>query len=105
MLETLGEAFALVQHSDIPAEQFLALVNDALFHSPLYENYGKRIAERAFTPAGFRLTLGLKDVDLVINAAERVAVPMPIASVLHDRFLSAVARGLKDVDWSAVGQH
>src|SRR5258705_8542129 len=62
MLETLGEAFALVRKSGIEASQFLDIVNGSLFKSPIYENYGKLIAENRFQPAGFKLRLGLKAI-------------------------------------------
>jgi 3-hydroxyisobutyrate dehydrogenase-like beta-hydroxyacid dehydrogenase len=54
------------------------------------------------TPAGFRLKLGLKDVDLVLRTGEEVHAPMPVASMLHDRFVSSIAKGREDMDWSAL---
>jgi 3-hydroxyisobutyrate dehydrogenase-like beta-hydroxyacid dehydrogenase len=57
MLETLGEAFALARKSGIEVRPFLDIINEALFHSPLYEGYGGRVATQAYTPAGFRLRL------------------------------------------------
>jgi len=103
MLETLGEAFALVRKNGIEPSLFLEIINGALFKSPLYENYGRFISEERFEPAGFALRLGLKDVRLALAAADAAEVPMPAASMIHDRMLSGVARGLGDLDWSAVG--
>ena len=68
------------------------------------DGYGKRIASHQFEPAGFRLALGLKDVDLALAASEAAALQMPFASVLRDRFLVAMARGLEGQDWSAVAR-
>ena len=70
MLETLGEAFALLRKSGIDPKQYLEIVNGGLFQSPVYETYGSIIAERRFEPAGFKMTLGLKDVRLLLAAAE-----------------------------------
>ena len=50
------------------------------------------------------MPLGLKDVRLVLQAAEAASVPMPIASVLRDRFVTAMARGNQDKDWSVIGR-
>jgi 3-hydroxyisobutyrate dehydrogenase-like beta-hydroxyacid dehydrogenase len=102
MLESLGEAFALARKSGIEAQQFLEIVNQALFNSPIYANYGKQIAAEEFEPAGFKLTLGLKDARLALEAAEAEAVPMPLASLIRDHMIEAVAHGKGDADWSAV---
>ena len=46
--------------------------------------------------------MGLKDVGLVLQTADSAKVPMPFASLLHDRFLASVAKGRGDMDWSAL---
>ena len=104
MLESLGEAFALVRKSGVDAGQFLEIINSALFNSPLYANYGGAIAKEQFQPAGFKLSLGFKDLCLAQSASESTAVPMPLAGVLRDRFLAALARGEGDLDWAAVAR-
>ena len=103
VIESLGEAFALVGKSGIDRRQYLDLLTSSLFDVPVYKNYGRAIAERAFTPAGFAAPLGQKDVRLVLAAAENLRVPMPIASLLRDRFLALLAHGGDALDWSAVG--
>jgi len=81
---------------------FLEIVNGALFNSPLYANYGGIIADERFEPPGFHMRLGLKDVRLVLEAADAKSVPLPLASLLRDRFLSAIANGKGDLDWTAL---
>lgn len=103
-IEALGEAFALVRKYDIEPAALLDVVNGRLFRSPIYENYGTLIAEERYEPAGFKLRHGLKDVRLVLEAADAVAVPTPLASLMRDRFLSGVARGWGDVDWAALAR-
>jgi 3-hydroxyisobutyrate dehydrogenase-like beta-hydroxyacid dehydrogenase len=103
-LESMGEAFALVRKSGVDAAQFLEIINNALFNSPLYAGYGAAIAKEKFEPAGFKLRLGFKDLRLAQEAAESAAVPMPLAGVLRDRFLAAMARGEGDLDWAAIGR-
>jgi 3-hydroxyisobutyrate dehydrogenase-like beta-hydroxyacid dehydrogenase len=102
-LEAIGEATALIRKSDVEPRVFIEVLN-ALFRSPVYENYGRMIADRTFEPAGFRLALGLKDVGLALDASRDAAVPMPMAGVMRDQFLSAVAHGLEDADWSAISE-
>ncbi|HKD19236.1 MAG TPA: NAD(P)-dependent oxidoreductase [Thermoanaerobaculia bacterium] len=103
VIESLGEAFALVGKGGVDRRQYLHLLTSSLFDVPVYKNYGRAIADRAFTPAGFAAPLGQKDIRLTLAAAETLRVPMPIASLLRDRFLALLARGGESLDWSAVG--
>ncbi len=77
---------------------------NSLMGSPIYANYGRMIAEEQFSPAGFALALGLKDVRLVLAAADELAAPMPLASLLRDHFLSALAAGQAELDWSSMAR-
>lgn len=103
MLESFGEAFATLRKADVAPSTFLDVMN-ALFASPVYANYGRIIAEERFDPAGFALRLGLKDVRLVLATAEECASPMPLASLVRDHLLSALANGQGDLDWSSVAR-
>jgi 3-hydroxyisobutyrate dehydrogenase-like beta-hydroxyacid dehydrogenase len=104
MLETLGEAFALLRKSGVDPATFLEIMVGSFFQSPVYENYGKIIAEQRYEPAGFKLRLGLKDVRLIMAAADEAGAPMPIASLIRDNLISGIAQGLGDLDWSAVAR-
>jgi 3-hydroxyisobutyrate dehydrogenase-like beta-hydroxyacid dehydrogenase len=104
MIEALGESFALVESYGVDDGRFLDILNGSLLKSPVVAAYGQRLVERKFEPAGFRLALGAKDVRLAVEAAEERAVPLPLASVLRDRFVAAIAEGHADEDWSAVGR-
>lgn len=103
MLEALGESFALLRKSGVEPATFLEVVGE-FFQSPVYDNYGKIIAEQRYQPAGFKLPLGLKDLRLVLAAAEDAGAPMPIASLVRDNLVSGVAQGMGDLDWSAVAR-
>ncbi len=101
MLETFGEAFATVRKAEIDRQVFIEVIGD-LFASPLYKNYMGIVADERFDPAAFALPLGLKDIRLVIEAAEELAAPMPLASLIRNQLVSAVAHGQQDLDWSSV---
>jgi 3-hydroxyisobutyrate dehydrogenase-like beta-hydroxyacid dehydrogenase len=101
MLEAFGEAFATLRKAQVLPHLFLEVMS-ALFGSPVYANYGRMIADEKFEPAGFALRLGLKDAHLVLEAAEQFAAPMPLASLIRDHFLSAMAHGQADEDWSSL---
>ncbi len=104
MLESLGESFALLRKSGVDPAMFLEVMAGTFFQSPIYENYGKIIAGQRYEPPGFKLRLGLKDVRLILEAAEEAAAPMPIASLIRDNLLSGIAQGMEDLDWSAVAR-
>jgi len=103
MLETFGEAFATLRKAGVAPHTFLEIMN-ALFGSPVYANYGGIIADERFEPAGFALKLGFKDMRLALETAQECAAPMPVASLLRDRFLAAIAQGQAELDWSSVAR-
>jgi 3-hydroxyisobutyrate dehydrogenase-like beta-hydroxyacid dehydrogenase len=103
-LQTMAEATALLRAHDIAARDFLEMATNTLFAAPVYQGYGKLIADERYAPAGFKLKLGLKDIRLALEAADGVHVPMPFASVLKDNFLDAMAQGDSDLDWSALAK-
>jgi 3-hydroxyisobutyrate dehydrogenase-like beta-hydroxyacid dehydrogenase len=103
MIESLGEAYATLRKAGVAPEAFLEIMN-ALMASPVLASYGRIIAQEQFEPAGFALKLGLKDVRLVLAAAEECAAPMPLASLVHDHLLSALAQGQGEMDWSSFTQ-
>ncbi|BBX63652.1 3-hydroxyisobutyrate dehydrogenase [Mycobacterium saskatchewanense] len=102
VIESLGEAVALVGKAGVDRQQYVDILTSTLFAAPAYRTYGGLIARREFEPAGFAARLGLKDVRLALAAAEQLQVPLPLASLLRDRFLTLVATGGGDLDWSAV---
>jgi 3-hydroxyisobutyrate dehydrogenase-like beta-hydroxyacid dehydrogenase len=104
MVETLSEAIALMRKSGVDPATFLEIVVGSFFQSPIYENYGKIIAEQRYEAAGFKLRLGLKDMRLIMAAADEAGAPMPIASVIRDNLISGIAQGLGDLDWTAVAR-
>ncbi len=101
-IESMAEACALVEKNGVDRSAFIDLITSALFDCPVYRGYGNAVAERRFEPAGFRLVLGLKDIDLVLAAAAARHVPMPAASLVRDRLLSALAAGRSEQDWAAL---
>jgi 3-hydroxyisobutyrate dehydrogenase-like beta-hydroxyacid dehydrogenase len=103
-IESLGEAIALIRKSGIDARRYVEILTGTLFSAPVYETYGAIIADEKYEPAGFKLALGFKDVRLAFAAAESLQVPMPIASLIRDRFISGLARGESDSDWAALAR-
>ena len=101
-LEAMGEAFALMAKSGVDAARFHEMISQTLFAGVVYQNYGRSILGRKFDPAGFKLSLGAKDVGLALAVGSATETPLPLASLLRDRFLAGLAKGRGDADWSAI---
>jgi 3-hydroxyisobutyrate dehydrogenase-like beta-hydroxyacid dehydrogenase len=104
MIECLGEAVALVRKGGIDRHRYIEMLTTTLFAAPVYKNYGALIADEKFTPAGFNMAMGFKDIRLVLAAAEAIQVPMPAASVVRDHFISGLAHGRRELDWAALSR-
>lgn len=63
-----------------------------------YKGYGAAIADGKFSPAGFGLRLGHKDARLVLEAAGRLNVPMPVANLVRDRYATSINKGRGALD-------
>jgi 3-hydroxyisobutyrate dehydrogenase-like beta-hydroxyacid dehydrogenase len=102
VIESLGEAFALIGKGGIDRQRYLEILA-SLFNVPAYNIYGALIASGRFEPAGFAAPLGQKDIRLLLAAADTLGVPMPVAGLLRDRFMTLLAHGGERLDWSAIG--
>jgi 3-hydroxyisobutyrate dehydrogenase-like beta-hydroxyacid dehydrogenase len=102
VLEGLGEVFAVARKAEINPDTVFEVLSGTMFGAPAYNNYGPRIIHEKFSPAGFKMPLGLKDVRLMLQVAEKLSVPMPFANTVRDRFLSGIANGYGELDWSAL---
>jgi 3-hydroxyisobutyrate dehydrogenase-like beta-hydroxyacid dehydrogenase len=101
-IEAMAETFTLLEKHGVSARQAHELYSSSIFAAPIYKNYGGFIVDRKFSPPGFRMPLGLKDVGLAMAAGEKVGVPLPFAAVLRERFIGSIARGRGDLDWTAI---
>jgi 3-hydroxyisobutyrate dehydrogenase-like beta-hydroxyacid dehydrogenase len=104
VIEAVGEAMALVRKAGMDPHQYYDVLTSTLFTGPVFTNYGGLIARQQYKPALFAAPLGEKDVRLALAAAETLRVPMPLASLVHDRLQTLIARGGEDLDWSAMGR-
>ncbi|QCP51316.1 NAD(P)-dependent oxidoreductase [Trinickia violacea] len=103
-VETLGEASALLGGYGVAMSDFLDVITSSAFPGPVYQGYGKLIAEGRYEPAMFKARLGLKDVRLALAAGDAASTPLPIASVVRDSLLDAIAHGDGDKDFAVLGQ-
>lgn len=103
-IEAMAEGSALVRNYGVSGADYLQMLSSTVFAAPAYQGYGALIAAEKYSPAGFRLALGLKDVGLALAAGADSHTPMPFAGVLKDNFLDAMAQGDADLDWAALAK-
>jgi 3-hydroxyisobutyrate dehydrogenase-like beta-hydroxyacid dehydrogenase len=101
-MEAMAEAFTLGEKHGVPREKTMEVMTQSLFAAPVYVNYGKQIANHAYEPPGFKLSLGFKDANLVAASANSVLAPMPLGGLMLGRFQAAMAKGWQDLDWAGV---
>ncbi len=104
VIESLAEALALIRKYGLDPNAFVDFLTGSLFAAPVYKTYGALLAEDKFEPVGFKMPLGFKDNRLLLAAAEEAKVPMPMASLVRDRFLTAFALGMGESDWAAIAR-
>jgi 3-hydroxyisobutyrate dehydrogenase-like beta-hydroxyacid dehydrogenase len=103
-IEAMAEAFALVRKAGVDPQVFREVITTSLFNAPLYHTYSDLVGREADEKVGFAAPLGLKDVRLALAASDALRVPMPIASAVRDAYVSAMARGYENRDWSVLGR-
>jgi 3-hydroxyisobutyrate dehydrogenase-like beta-hydroxyacid dehydrogenase len=101
-MEAMGEVALLAEKNGVDRSKMIDMFSHTIFASSIYQNYGKRIAEKNFSPVGFEMKLGLKDVNLVLDVAEQSHLPLPLVSLAHDRFVSGIAKGRGEHDWMEI---
>lgn len=104
VIESLGEAMALVGKGGVDRGRYVDILTSTLFPAPIYKTYGELLAAGSFDHAGFTASLGHKDIRLALQAGEELQVPLPFASVIRDRFLALFAHGGDKLDWAALGK-
>lgn len=105
MIESLGEAFALVRKCGVAPADFLSVISNTSLGSPAYRNYGKLIVEQAWTPAQFAMPLGVKDVDLALETAKHAGMDLELGRLVRKNLLAAIAAGRGEQDWAALAGH
>jgi len=103
-IETIGEAMSLVRKLGVEPEMFQKVLTEGLFSAPAYKVYGQMIVDQAYDSMGATATIGLKDMNLALQAAESAEMPLPSASIMRDRLLGAIAHGDGALDWAVVAK-
>ena len=104
IVESLGEAFALVRKSGVEPAAFLDIITRTAMNAPAYRNYGRLMIDKP-AEASFTLRLGLKDVELALEAGGETQVPLPTAALIREQHLAAIAAGYGEKEWAMLGEY
>lgn len=100
-IEILGETYAFAEKCGVDlayVQQFFQMT----FARPALKMYAEKARKRDFKEeVGFAMSGGLKDVRLMLTAADQVGVAFEIGKIIERKMLSALAGDLADADWSA----
>ncbi len=102
MIESFAEASTMLEKEGISTQKAAEIWGSSLFDSPAFHSYTPMICKRNFADGGFALNLGLKDMRLLHDCADRAQVPMPFLDDLHVKLLTSMNLGRKEFDWSAI---
>ena len=102
-LQGMGEVLALLTKGGVEPDLAFEVLTGSLFDGKVHKTYGGKIIAHRYSPPGMTAPLAVKDLRLALAEAERLSVPMPAASLVHDRLVAIIAHGWADLDWSALG--
>jgi 3-hydroxyisobutyrate dehydrogenase-like beta-hydroxyacid dehydrogenase len=101
IIEILGETYAFAEKSGVDlayVQQFFQMA----FAHPAMKMYAEKARTRNFKEdVGFAMSAGLKDVRLMLAAAEELGVAFEIGKIIERKMLVALSSDLADADWSA----
>jgi len=98
-MEMMAEAYTLAEKNGLDRNQVADFFSSTLFNAPIFQNYGKLIANKQYEPVGFKAKLGYKDARLAFKLAQQSETPMPFVNTVYNRLLTAVAKGQGERDW------
>lgn len=101
-IEAMAEAYTFAEKNGVSREQVADVFSQSFLACPIYQNYGKVIATQNYQPAGLKVSLGLKDMNVLTRTAAKSLTPMPIGNLLQTRLMSAFSKGRADMDWAAL---
>jgi 2-hydroxy-3-oxopropionate reductase len=97
----VAEAMILVEAGGGSRAAFRDAIRGGFAESRILELHGQRMVQRDFAPGG-PSRLQLKDLNAVMDAAESLALTLPLTRTVRDAFAAFVAQGGGGADHSAL---
>lgn len=100
-LELISELYAFAEKSGLDLEVVKMGLHQIYGH-PSFKLYIDKIHQRNFDEINFDMAGGNKDITVFQEAFARVGVVPELGNVIRSRFISALANGMEDKDWSGI---
>jgi 3-hydroxyisobutyrate dehydrogenase len=97
----LAEGLAFATSLGLNLEQTLFLLRESMAYSRIMDSKGQKMIDGDFEPQA-RLSQHLKDVHLMLHAAEQCRTTLPLTQAHCDLLQTAMQMGLGDLDNSAI---
>ncbi|AQS88586.1 NAD(P)-dependent oxidoreductase [Neoasaia chiangmaiensis] len=104
-IQQMAEVFSINEKAGIEPKAIFEILTNSFYTAPVHRNYGKIMVEKDYDKPGAPMSLGLKDAELFLAAGGDLRVPLPTASLIRDRFLTALAAGDDRRDFSALFEY
>ena len=101
-LAAAGEALALARRQGLPLDETLEVLRSGAASSWMLADRGPRMAAQAFGDVTSAVDIFVKDLGLVLAAANESRFSAPLASAAFNAFLAVSGRGMGKWDDSAV---
>jgi 3-hydroxyisobutyrate dehydrogenase-like beta-hydroxyacid dehydrogenase len=101
-IETYAETLTFAEKNGISRMEMMKLLTGTILNAPLFHLYGELLAKEEYTAPGFKLALGLKDIELILETGANSRMPLPAADLVHNRLLTALAKGRGELDMTAL---
>ena len=81
--------------------KIVQVLSGGLARCGVLENRGERMVNGDFDP-GFRIRLHYKDLNIIMKTGNDFQTPLPVTSVVHELFNTALAKNRGELDHSGL---
>ncbi len=100
-IQAVAEALTLARKADVDVGKVREALLGGLAQSRILDLYGKRIIDRNFSP-GFRVRLHRKDMNIILQTARELSVPLHGSALVAAQMDALIAQGDQELDHSAL---
>jgi len=97
-----AEAFALGERAGLEPQQIYETIRDGAGSSVIFDKRGRLMVGRDYHPATAKMSMFVKDTDLIALYAAELDLPTPMLSATRALYARAVEAGLADADAAAL---
>tara|TARA_Y100000588_G_scaffold198643_1_gene212435 strand:+ start:6902 stop:7801 length:900 start_codon:yes stop_codon:yes gene_type:complete len=97
----VSEAITLGAKAGVDPINIVKVLGGGLARCGILENRGERMVNGDFDP-GFRIRLHYKDLNIIMKTGNDYQVPLPVTSVVHELFNTAMVKDRSELDHSGL---